>query len=99
MNNTKHTPGPWIVDSGAVYTTHSIPIAKMDREQGNGTLPVERDNNAHLIAAAPEMLDALKGLFEHCTMIHKYWGEISNVKEGNEAIDAAKSVIARAEHK
>lgn len=61
-----HTPGPWIVESGAVYTEHEykcsipgcgvhIPIANMDREHGNGTTPVERDSNARLIGAAPDL--------------------------------------------
>lgn len=62
-----HTPGPWEVESGMVQTVleHKcklkgcgvhIPIAYMDRTLGNGTLPVERDDNARLIAKAPEML-------------------------------------------
>lgn len=61
--STGHTPGPWQVSSGMVETVaeHSckipgcgvhIPIAYMDRELGNGTMPVERDYNAKLIAAA-----------------------------------------------
>jgi hypothetical protein len=54
-----HTPGKWVVSSGMVETENGIPIAKMDRETGNGTLPVERDDNARLIAAAPEMEEAL----------------------------------------
>ena len=56
----KHTPGPWQVVSGAVQTEKGIPIAKMDREVGNGTVPTERDKNAHLIAAAPDLLAALQ---------------------------------------
>ena len=61
---TQPTPGPWRVTCGAVETANSIPIAHMDREPGNGTLPVERDENARLIAKAPEMRDALKGFLE-----------------------------------
>lgn len=60
-----HTPGPWACLHGSVYTqplagAPIAPIARMDREAGNGTSPVERDANAHLIAAAPELLDALE---------------------------------------
>lgn len=63
MSETKHTPGPWRVSSGMVETeANSLPIAWMDREPGNGTLPVERDENARLIAAAPELLSALKAI-------------------------------------
>lgn len=66
-----HTPGPWEVDSGMVQTAYDhtcktpgcgvhIPIAWMDREPNNGTMPVERDANARLIAAAPKLLAACK---------------------------------------
>ena len=54
------TPGSWIVESGMVVTeTDHIPIAYMDRNVGNGTTPVERDNNAQLIAMAPAMFKVL----------------------------------------
>jgi hypothetical protein len=55
-----HTPGPWQVNSGVVETASGIPIAYMDRNAGNGTLPVERDSNVHLIASAPDLLASLK---------------------------------------
>jgi hypothetical protein len=68
-----HTPGPWEVDSGMVQTVteHTcktpgcgvhIPIALMDRNPDNGTVPTERDANAYLIAASPDMFDALKDI-------------------------------------
>ena len=68
---TTHTPGPWVYESGMVYAARGlrddldpggIPIARMDRETGNGTQPAERDMNARLIAAAPDMLAALEAL-------------------------------------
>lgn len=69
MTTPSHTPGPWVVCSGMVETVPTdtphhehcgIPIAHMDRTPGNGTLPVERDANARLIAAAPDLLTALE---------------------------------------
>lgn len=73
MSESKHTPGPWQVNSGMVETAYDhmcktpgcgtkIPIAYMDREAGNGTMPVEWDSNARLIAAAPELLAELEGM-------------------------------------
>ena len=57
------TPGPWRYDSGMVYTADlSIPIARMDREPGNGTFGAERDANARLIAAAPDLLAACEAM-------------------------------------
>jgi hypothetical protein len=69
-STTQHTPGPWTCHSGMVWkdgpnvypkgNEDGIPIASMCREPNNGTEPVERDANAKLIAAAPELLDAVK---------------------------------------
>jgi len=54
----KHTPGPWKTRYGTIYSTV---------KKGNGSdtysKPVEiRGSNAALIAAAPEMLEALESL-------------------------------------
>lgn len=94
----KHTPGPWKEISGAVYAYARggfIPIAKMDREPGNGTLPTERDANARLIAAAPELLEACKllvatwgsgdGAFSRLTVATQRAGDaIAKAEEGHD---------------
>ena len=55
---TEHTPTPWVCHSGMVWKqaepgfVGDTPIAFMDREPGNGTLPVERDENAKYITVA-----------------------------------------------
>ena len=63
----KHTPIPWRVVSGAVMKD-DIPIAYMDREPGNGTLPVERDENADFIVRAVNshagLLEALRAVLD-----------------------------------
>ena len=68
---TKHTPGPWVCHSGMVWKDgpevwpqgqeNGIPIARMDRDTPE-TAPTERDANAHLIAAAPDLFQALDEL-------------------------------------
>ena len=45
---------------------------------------------------AGELLTALKDLFEHCAMVHKYWGDGSNAKEAAAAIKAGEAAIASA---
>lgn len=72
MASTQHTPGPWTCHSGRIYTDGptvwpkggdlGIPIADINREKGNGTAPVERDENARLIAAAPDLLEACEAI-------------------------------------
>lgn len=58
---SKHTPGPWVVEerppnmrvifAGLTTDRRPAPCVLMDGDQ---------EANAHLIAAAPEMLEALK---------------------------------------
>ena len=87
-----HTPGPWTVITGAVYTPNGTPIAMMDRESGNGTRPVERDANAKLIAAAPALLSALEGVtLTAADPLSPHDGRLeAAIKQARAAIEAAK---------
>lgn len=71
---SKHTPGPWIVRAidgsigsidaadGIQMVAQAMEIGHQDRTTGSP----ERIANARLIAAAPELLAALKAMFnEH----------------------------------
>lgn len=62
---TKHTPGSWrIAKPGAAKVPTTIPIVY--DAKGNAIAHVLGGlDAAHLIAAAPEMLEALKLNFEH----------------------------------
>ena len=69
MSNTKHTPGPWkqYRDSvGNVRIQGNVaggPVAFI--EEMNNTGGTEQDHaNARLIAAAPELLEALHAAYE-----------------------------------
>ena len=108
MKKPTHTPGPWStpgLDGGArvasarvngkantiahVYSHLSL---DMDADEYNG----QQEANAHLIASAPELLGALEALFEHCAMVHKYWGDGDNQKEADAAISRAQDAIRKA---
>ena len=45
---------------------------------------------------AGELLEALKGLFRECAMVHKTWGDSCNRIEADAAIKRAESAIATA---
>jgi hypothetical protein len=38
-----------------------------------------------------------KDMMEHCAMVHKRWGDDSNLKEANEAMNLAREAIAEVE--
>jgi hypothetical protein len=89
VSDSKHTPGPWeyhfvrkvwavICPSGGpiVYTTGSINPGSKDQK-------VEDEANARLIAAAPELLDALKH-------IARSWPDDFAAKYARAAIAIAK---------
>ena len=61
----EHTPGPWRVLFPGIYDVENpYPIAKVHRTDRSGP---EVDANARLIAAAPELLEALERLGnQHC---------------------------------
>lgn len=76
MSDAKHTPGPWTYQFNVNFDLHPRVMAK--REDGEmvciastiGTKTTrdklsleEKSTNAHLIAAAPDLLAALEALF------------------------------------
>ncbi len=58
MNTAKHTPGPWnCVDPHVIRGPKNVVVAKtLDSKEGYEI----KQANAHLIAAAPAMYEALK---------------------------------------
>ena len=92
MSAGKHTPGPWfapeyqivgLVPQRIIETDDDFMIASVLGHEGG-----ELDANAYLIAAAPDMLEALKGLlcfYEPGTA------------QAREAIRAARDAVAMAE--
>lgn len=62
MNNTKHTPGEWAHTDGSIYSYgvgHGADIATVNTDSAHFTED-EAEANARLIAAAPELLEALQ---------------------------------------
>lgn len=66
---SKHTSGPWCLVADEVYSTPDMTDLIAEVTGGSGTRYIDNDCNAEclanakLIAAAPELLDALKECF------------------------------------
>jgi len=93
MKNTKHTPGPWKLDdvSDFIRGPRGVYIAELcdansDRVQVHGP---RFEANARLIAAAPDLLEAL----EH---ISRELPENEFIKHSKDAIRKVKDAIRKA---
>ena len=85
---TKHTPGPWAIeyrtDGQSTYSPR-ICAGEQDAE-----FKAKAEANARLIAAAPELLEALDGL---CGLAELRPGHLQDYKA---AVAAARAAIAKA---
>lgn len=81
MVELKHTPGPWAINGGRIvryidgFSTPDSCIATVGTV--NAQTPTDTAN-ARLIAAAPDLLDALKDLFgyiENGTLVRNITGD------------------------
>jgi len=86
MSNTKHTPGPWHYDPH--YLTVQVDSTWMDDDNDKPVkciiARVNEDANARLIAAAPELLEALQDMVSDHECLSK------------PTIDFARRAIAKA---
>ena len=86
VETVKNTDGPWITrwdeEGGAFVTGGGTVIANMVGPAQN------RKANARLIAAAPDLLDALKGMLDITV------GDIYSL---DPAVNAARKAIAKSE--
>lgn len=95
---TKHTQGPWhvVIEDGKpgvkslddFYITNTIDAAGY--ESDNDTMFA----NARLIAAAPELLEALEGVFHACLLANE--DESIPFELDGDLLDAARAAIAKA---
>jgi len=101
MSDSKHTPGPWHYSG-----VDALPRVRVNREHSgttgfliadcnNSHLGGEAVANAKLIAAAPELLEALKGMIHVVRKLpnidaYPLWEEVET------ACNAAQSSVAKA---
>jgi hypothetical protein len=85
----KYTPGPWTAEANGVFKDKQRnPIASVyDPEHTNHLTDIAKAN-AQLIAAAPEMYEALKAIIESGVIPYCY---------SDKLVVAAKQALAKAE--
>lgn len=109
MNAATHTPGPWTLAPNGRHVWADFPhdgwssgrvVAIVDAGSGSGRDAEVVKVNAALIAAAPDMLDALRTLVAYAEI---KWREQQAQQFGtefyratNSAIEAARDAIAKA---
>jgi len=88
-----HTPGPWHVNSfGQILDKHGDQIADLE----NSDFPEQEDANAPLIAAAPDLLAALRAV-EHAFAVGEPSDGFGSAMET--AAKLARAAIAKADGK
>ena len=102
MSEGKHTQGPWVFARANERDFHVRPTGRAMRQRTIGYRPIatvkhdkrlpesEAYANAALIAAAPELLDALQRLSDQCTRLRMAWQLESDAER------TARVVIAKA---
>lgn len=84
-NKTKHTPGPWLTTTDLdQYELFGYSLIAED----SLLAVISDEENATLIAAAPEMLEALEYLLEHA--------KITDLLTSEHSINKAKTAIKKA---
>lgn len=98
----KHTPGPWVLDSifpdidgykirGGTLSYRKGPrLIAVVKKQDQSPLSEDHQATAHLIAAAPDLLEALRDITNVCASVD-FAHRISGV------IDKARAAISKAQ--
>lgn len=94
MSGAKHTPGPWRDVGDGYVEAQSAPLKFRSGWYDSAYLTAdskdEWEANARLIAAAPELLEALEGLLEYCG------GSVADEHLDEDELKAARAAIAKA---
>lgn len=107
MSDPSHTPGPWhviYVEAGEAPGSRAFVVSRAKKNSLGGHLPLGRaEFDRALIAAAPDLLDALEGLLQlaeagiPALVARSHPEEQSGHEDGYIAmLDAARAAIAAA---
>src|SRR4051812_31379349 len=93
---TQHTPGPWRVDGRFVMASKGAGAIAETFPHGPGKTAGTAEANARLIAAAPELLEALKLLANRIAPMPR---PMMHQMSDTELVTMADAVVAKAEGK
>ena len=107
---TKHTPGPWtyyltVSDNGPVPQVQTVPVGPLGGTYATMICTLSQTGkksrtqlaNARLIAAAPELLHALKAI---APIVHAFTQDelsVTTIREAHEILSRMQSAISKAE--
>lgn len=96
--STQHTPGPWVAIDGRIlperYVLTGASIATVHARKVAGM----QAGNAHLMAAAPDMHEALKSIREYLSRCPPHSEDRTGAEWGR-MMDLSGAALARAEGK
>lgn len=93
----KYTPGPWGFNAAGCLTSHGLPTINKSNGHLLASLADTNAANAKLIAAAPDLLEALQetldSLTQNLLLAH---GNTASYIEQHPAVASARAAIAKA---
>lgn len=96
---SKHTPGPWEIWPFKHAGAYSVsPVGKTDAEDVVAD-KIHNESNARLIAAAPELLEALRETLESLRVWQEQYDPDATDEVTDQTIRRGSLAIARAEGK
>ena len=107
MSEAKHTPGPWLI-AESVASRHAITNMRRIRSKNEGLEHgavcdvygiqdgSEASANASLIAAAPDLLEALQGILGYFDSGNSVSVSQATIKARSDEVKAARAAIAKA---
>lgn len=92
---SKHTPGPWIIAEHGTKLTATHPLRKHQYDIVTVHYAFERgqhEANAKLIAAAPDMAEALRGM----VTLHEQRELVRGTSYDDVRVEVARAALAKA---
>lgn len=101
MSEAKHTPGPWAVFQANGAAPIYVQASPRKERRFDVALLADGDNptllaNARLIAAVPDLYEALRAIEDHCSGKSGSKG-VEHAAEGQRIRERARAAIAKAE--